>query len=218
MTPNGVKIMVEIEEFELGFVPVTHTASEAAKAALTVLFPQDAQADESSLINQMPTRRFNPQQFDSRDDLYRITLIRDPIARLLSVYSDLLIDRDVLAYQGAVKNAQIDLPTQPDPDFFFQNLDRYCAASRQIKRAVMKQQNFTGLDMSAYDRVYDVAEIDTFWHELSLMTGRRVYAPTPRLDAERIVMRDLSPKSRDIVRREAQGDYQLFNGYFAEAA
>lgn len=209
--------MVEFEEFELGYVPVPKAESTAVKAALTVLGDVAPDPDDSAWVhNHMPTRRFSPDNFRRYDDLWRFTVIRDPIDRLLAVYSDLILGRDVLAYGANVRRGRIDIPTRPDPDFFFQNLDRYRAAAFAIKHHAMKQVVFTGPDLGVYDRVYDAAQLDELCAELTSMTGRPVTATPPTPHAP-ILLSDLKPETRAVIRAETAADYEAFSGFLAAA-
>ncbi|MAM63917.1 sulfotransferase family 2 domain-containing protein [Maritimibacter sp. UBA3975] len=209
--------MVEFEEFELAYVPVPKAGSTALKTALAALREDTPDADDAAWVhNRMPTRRFNPDAFSRTADFWRFTVIRDPIERLLAVYTDLIVERDVLAYAGDVQRGRINLPTRPDPDFFFQNLDRYRAAVFAIKHHAMKQMVFTGPSLDVYDRVYDAGRLEELCAEVSGMTGRTVIVrETSR--GEPLNLGDLKPETRAIIRNEAAPDYAAFSGFLAAA-
>ena len=115
-----------------------------------------------------------------------------------------------------MRRGRVHLPTRPDPDFFFQNLDRYRAASFAIKHHAMKQMVFTGPDLGAYDHIYDAARLDEVFADLSSMTGRQV-AASVAAPQETIKMRDLEPETRAIIRAEAAADYDAFSGFLVAA-
>jgi hypothetical protein len=209
--------MVEFEDFELAYAPVPKAGSTAVKTALAALGDdRPDEGDTAWVHNRMPTRRYSPDGFARYAEFWRFTVIRDPIERLLDVYSDLILGRDVLAYAADVRRGRVHLPTRPDPDFFFQNLDRYRAASFAIKHHAMKQMVFTGPDLGAYDHIYDAARLEEVFADLSCMTGRRVSVqlaePEPKLK-----MRDLKPETRALIRAEAAADYEAFSGFLAAA-
>ena len=212
--------MVDFEEFELAYAPVPKAGSTVVKTALATLGETLPEADDPAWVdNHMPTRRFNSETFARSADFWRFTVIRDPIERLLAVYTDLILGRDVLAYAADVRRGRIDMPTRPDPDFFFQNLDRYRAASFAIKHHAMKQMVFTGPDLGAYDHIYDAGRLGEVVSDLSCMTGRRITLPAPAqaVSHEPLKMRDLKPETRAIIRAEAAADYEAFSGFLVAA-
>lgn len=209
--------MVEFEDFELAYMPVPKAGSTAVKTALTALGGERPDEGDTAWVhNHMPTRRFSPEGFARSAPFWRFTVIRDPIERLLAVYSDLILGRDVMAYSADVRRGRVHLPTRPDPDFFFQNLDRYRAASFAIKHHAMKQMVFTGPDLGAYDHIYDAARLDEVFADLSSMTGRPV-AASVAAPQETLKMRDLKPETRAIIRAEAAADYDAFSGFLVAA-
>ncbi|MEC7763477.1 MAG: sulfotransferase family 2 domain-containing protein [Pseudomonadota bacterium] len=209
--------MVEFENFELAYVPVPKAGSTAIKTALTALGDAAPDAEDAAWVhNHMPTRRFSPEGFARYADFWRFTVIRDPIERLLAVYSDLIVGRDVMAYAADVRRGRVHLPTRPDPDFFFLNLDRYRAASFAIKHHAMKQMVFTGPDLGVYDHVYDAARLDELLADLTAMTGRALATPL-ETGVEPIKMRDLKPETRALIRAEAAADYEAYSGFLAAA-
>ncbi|MAM63918.1 sulfotransferase family 2 domain-containing protein [Maritimibacter sp. UBA3975] len=212
--------MIEIAEFEMAYSAVPKAGCTSVKTAIAELLGErPAEDDEYAVHPKLPTRRFAPRRFHRYDGWHRFTVVRDPIKRLLSVYTDLVATRNILRNSANIRRGRVDLPVKPDPDFFFQNLDAYRSAASVIKHHALRQILFTGPDLTLYDQVYDVSQLGRLGEDLSLMTGRPVSFDKPMNASKfRLKLDDLVPASRDVIHANAADDYAAFGGYLAEAA
>lgn len=207
-------MVVAVEDYEIAYVPVPKAACTSVKAMLVQMkHPGRRDVTQKEAHDVFPTRRFRAQRFDDHAGFFRFTVVRDPIRRLLSVYTDRVVKRDELKNSPRLRRVA-DLPTDPDPDFFFQNLEAYKSLSSVIKHHAMKQMVFTGENLRGYDRIYTTAQLPRLRADLAAMTGRVLDLPHANSSTRRIDYDDLAPATRAALRAHTEAEYRLFGGLF----
>ncbi|MEC7760374.1 MAG: sulfotransferase family 2 domain-containing protein [Pseudomonadota bacterium] len=217
-------MVIAIENHLIAFVPVPKAACTSVKSALTrvdaslpgaVKFKVRRDADLVHRYYQ--TSRFRGKRMAGKEDWYRFTVVRDPVRRLLSVYTDRVVARNELASSANLRRGRVDLPMDPDPDFFFRNLDSYREYVSVIRHHARRQSYFTGTDIGLYDRVYTTSEIDQLAADLSEITGEEVEISRLNVSSSGLTLEDLSPDARAVVEQAAADDYKTFSSVFKAA-
>lgn len=208
-------MVVALEEYEIGYVPVPKAACTMVKSALTALDPAAPELGQGrggrrALHARYRTRRFRPAQFRPYRDFYHFTVVRDPVERLLAVYCDLMADPDAIRLEAGAS----DLARRPDPDLFFQNLDAYRAASPMVKHRARRQAFYVGSDLAFYDRIYTSSGLGILGRDLTAMTGRPIALPEETQDKPALGFDDLAPRTHRALRRELDGEYALLGKLF----
>ena len=96
-------------------------------------------------------------------DLKIITIVRDPILRFISAYSNRVIHYKELGaempYQGNI--ASLGLKFDPDINYFVRHLETYqdCTDKWLIYHHTRPISDFIGQDCNLYDRIYRMEEI-----------------------------------------------------------
>lgn len=93
-------------------------------------------------------------------DFDKFALIRDPVKRFLSGYSNRVIHYQELSQEIAGEKLE-EFALSPDPslEVFIENFSKYCKASRSIRRHFNKQQVWLGTDISYYKNVFHLENV-----------------------------------------------------------
>jgi hypothetical protein len=103
----------------------------------------------------------------------RLAVVRDPIRRFLSCYSNRVVNLRNLSQKAAgPRLAAAGLPPDPDLPTFVANLEAYAAAVPDIHHHALPQVDFLGSDPAFYARVFGMGELDAFLAEVERVTGR----------------------------------------------
>lgn len=210
-------MVIAIENHQIAFVPVPKAACTSIKSTLAQMDPSlpgavrfKVRRDAELVHKYYQTGRFRKKKLQGKDDWYRFAVVRDPVQRLLSVYTDRVMARNELANSANIRRGRVNLPSDPDPDFFFRHLDHYREHVSVVRHHARNQSFFTGSDISLYDRIYTTSEIGQLAADLSEIIGEEV--EISRLNASKggLTLRDLAPDARDVVKRAAAPDYATF--------
>src|SRR5204863_9345498 len=95
-----------------------------------------------------------------RPNNFRFTVVRDPIERLLSAYSNRVLQHDELS-EARLRYGQADANLTPRPGIgvFIDNLEQYRAADESIRHHTEPLTYFLGDDPTYYNRIYGMSEI-----------------------------------------------------------
>ncbi len=212
-------MVVVMPEHRIAYMAVPKAGSSSVKSMLARIDHERWPALETDLraLHQVyPTKRFRPHRWRDthRPGWFGFTVLRDPLARLMSVYTDRVIQKGDLRDSHRIQSGQSDLPADPDPDHFFANLPGYMAASSSIKHHALPTVLFTGPDLSVYDAVFRTEEISELARHLSRHTGHSVAVGQRNASAWRLGLDDLSAATRDVVRDYLAPDYDLLADHY----
>jgi hypothetical protein len=142
---------------------------------------QGVAADLTSLANRLViNNRFRLVDHASIADYERIAIVRDPVQRLLSAYSNRVVHYRELGREacGPALDAE---GLQPDPDLglFISNIAAYMRCSKQIARHFSHQDTFLGKSRGYYHRIFRVERLSEFADHINTQQG--TCATLPRL-------------------------------------
>ena len=173
--------------------------------------PSDPKFDIHLMYN---TRRFKRRNWAGTQDHFRFTVLRDPLARLLSVYTNRVIQKRILYEARKLRNRRPDLPLDPDPDFFFQNLQTYIDHSSDVKHHALPCRLFTGPDLGFYSKVYRIEETDQLQADIEAMSGRTLTVRRHNSSPSKLSLDALQPATRAAIHRQLAPQYQDVAGYY----
>jgi len=212
-------MVIAIDRFQLAYMAVPKAACSTVKAMLADADPGIVKPEQHNTGNRWyhqtyPTRRFRPDRFAKYDGYFSFTVVRDPIRRLMSVFTNRVADMKELQNCRRLRNKRPDLPTDPDPDFFFENFYTYRELSSSIRHHTRESRLFTGPDFDKYDRVYRTDEIDILSADLSQRCGKTIRPVQANSSQARLKFDDLNPKAQNVVRPFLAAEYRHLSGYF----
>ncbi|WP_417586490.1 sulfotransferase family 2 domain-containing protein [Pararhodobacter oceanensis] len=144
----------------------------------------------------------------------RIAVVRDPIQRLLSCYSNRVLHHKELSQANA--RAQLrgtGLPFDPNLRDFVSNLRGYMAAVESINHHARPMVDYLGRDTGYFARLYRMSELDTFVADVSAATGTQVGLPRLQTGGPRIEVDTLSKEVVTMLREFYAEDYEVFAGF-----
>lgn len=210
---------IAVTAFKIAYMALPKAACSTVKRALAeidpdvTLPPPDARArDIWHTI--YPTRRFREDVWKNFDGFWRFCIVRDPARRLMSCYTNRVVDRKVLHHSANLRRGRVDLPMDPDPDFFFQNLAAYRQASSDVKHHSLGAGLFLGSPPQGYDNVYRTEELDRFARDLSERCGREVTLAKENHSSSSLSIFDLAPRTRETLFEFLAQEYQTLGAYY----
>ena len=214
-------MVIAVKAYKLAYLAVPKAACSSVKAALAEVDPDVSAPTVEQLPHDVmaphrlyPTRRHRPHRWRAFRDWFRFTVVRDPLNRMLSVYTDLIAGRRILHDSTNFQQGHPPLPQDPDPDTFFLNLDGYMHWASAVKHHALPMRLFTGPDLDDFDRVYRTDELGALANDLTRVTGQTVTIPRLNASQARLAFSDLAPETRAALRDRLAPEYELYRDYF----
>ena len=213
-------MVVAIESHKIAYMAVPKSACTSVKVALSQCDPsasldmETAAADHSVVHSAFPTKRFRPHRWRGYEGWWRITVVRDPIKRLMSVYTDIVAGRQEIRNSRRLRRADSVLPIDPDPDFFYQNLDGYMKAASVVKHHALPVWLFIGPRPHLYDRIYRIEELPILAEDLSNRIGRPITIPRFNKATTTLDFSDLNNTTRASLKEFLDVEYASLAGIY----
>lgn len=212
-------MVIRVDTHRLAYMAVPKAACSSVKATLGALDPKIEVADPTAFEQKQvhglyPTQRFRMHRWARVQDYFRFTVVRDPIKRLLGVYTNRVVALGELNNCRKIKRGRVDLPTDPDPDFFFQNLDAYISAASVVKHHALPTVCFTGHAMERYTKVYRTSDMKVLADDLSEHVGDEVSIPHFNSSEAKLELDDLAPATHAALAARLAEEYAHLADYF----
>lgn len=210
--------MIRLDDLELAYVPVPKAACSTVKAMLAAIDPTldddgIALRGEGRFHTLYRTMRFDPRRLQRALGLFRFTVIREPAKRLISAYLNRVVERGELIHSPRVRRSA-QLPVNPDPDFFFQNLYAYQCSSSLVKHHTLPMWMFAGKEPEAFDAVYTTSQLRHLQADLSHLVAWPLDLPRVNPTQTEIGLDDLKPETLGCLRDYLAEDYRVYRAYF----
>jgi hypothetical protein len=172
----GTSVRAFLYELENGFPLRAHTV-------------QGRSTDITTLANRLViNNRFRLVDHAAIAGYDRIALVRDPVRRVLSAFSNRVVFYQELSRENA--GPALDaagLSPDPDIDLFMANIGRYMQCSKSIARHFSHQDSFLGKSREYFRQVFRVEDMGAFEAYMNDRFGTRVSVPRlqeggPKLD------------------------------------
>lgn len=213
------KMVVKVDPGKIAYMAVPKAACSSVKAALAAIDPNQPGNDpgaygQKQVHSIYPTQRFRMHRWERVNSYFRFTVVRDPLKRLLAVYTNRVVALGELHNCRNINRGRFNLPADPDPDFFFQNLAQYIAASSSIKHHALPTVVFTGADLGRYSRVYRTDEIALLEQDLSGHMDQQVRVPHFNSSEKRLTLDDLKPETHRALAARLNSEYRHLEDHF----
>ena len=185
-----------LDEFKLSYVAVPKVACTSIKTMLFEVengfaFQHFSASGRSFWIHDFyKSVPFGDLKHAAMADHRRLAVVRDPVRRLLSCYSNRVLHHRELSRDKARKPLRTaDLPFNPDLPTFVAHLEGYMAAVDSIRHHALPMVAYLGHDPAYYARVFGMSELDAFVEEVRVASGRevalgRLQTGGPKIDPE----------------------------------
>ncbi len=159
-------------------------------------------------------RAHEPPDLDGLRALWCFTIVRNPVRRLLSVYTNrVLRHRDI--EKALASGPDTGLDPAPGPDAFFQGLAEYRAAVPSIRHHTDPFATFLGPDLDRYDAVFHVEDAARLQRLLSERLGRPFTLEDKQRSRRALAFTDLSPRAQDAIVAHTQPDFDLLHAHYS---
>ena len=211
-------MVISIKDYGLAYCAVPKAGCSSVKAMLAELdsdvsLPPENRRNGDTWHSLYPTRRWRGDVFAEYARSYRFTVVRDPVKRLMSVYTNRVVDRKELHNSRKLQRRK-NMPMDPDPDTFFANLEIYAGLSSVIKHHILPTWMFTGPDLSQYDRVYRTEQIGELAKDLAERTGQEIAVKRANKSSTALSFDDLTPYTRQKLRPFLAEEYRYLSAWF----
>lgn len=212
-------MVIAVEAHRLAYAAVPKAGCTTVKMMLAQIDPDcdwapAGDGDTAAIHGVYRTSRFRPRHWRPYRKAYRFTVVRDPLSRLLAVYSNRVLEYGDLKRSMRMKRGRADLPMEPDPDFFFQHLAEYCAVSSSIQHHTRPTATYTGRRLGRYSKVYRTGELGLLARDLAEISGQAIALPHANRSGTRLSLGDLSASTRAALREKLDFEYRFLADYF----
>lgn len=150
-----------------------------------------------------------------RPDHFRFTVVRDPIDRMISAYSNRVLHHNELS-EARIRfgGGDADLMPRPDISTFIDNLERYRAADESIRHHTDPLTAFIGHDADYFDKIYAQRELAELVKWLAERTGAAQELEHAQRGSKDIKRSDLTEEQIHRLKDFYADDYRVFGKYF----
>lgn len=215
---------VELPEHKLVFFAAPKVASSSIKRMFYEHShgqPHPAKNSEGNRFrihrDYSPTRRFLSIPEGKYDDWTKITLVRDPVERLLSAYANRVVEMKVLSEKFEDDSAFEKLGVQKNPPIhtFVRNIDKYRILSRPVLHHTDPFTAFLGHDISYFDHVFTFNQLAELVDFVWAFTGKKAVLPKSTNSVKvKTKYEVLGSEGRKSLLNFCAGDYALLKDYY----
>lgn len=208
---------IAIPKHRLHYTPVPKAACSSIKSLL--YFIENGEFFRNSvrsgrvfhIHNYYHTRPFSPMPPAQQARFWKFAVVRDPVRRLLSCYSNRVRHYNELS-EKHISAESIASGATPNPSLeeFVEKLELYMRASESIRHHAMPQAHFLGDSAAYYDRIFQMNELKDLEQELGDRVGTPLTLPHEQIGGIRISISDLSASAIDKIRQFYARDYDVF--------
>ncbi|MFV1876246.1 sulfotransferase family 2 domain-containing protein [Nioella sp.] len=146
-----------------------------------------------------------------------MAVIRDPVKRFLSAYSNRVL------YHGELSETKVNIEAArvlgvqlvPPVDEFILNIEKYTILSPSIKHHISPAATFLGHDMSFFYHVIPIEETQIFKGLVNDACGTSVEMPRAQQGGKKVRFSDLSREAKTKLLEYCAGDYALLRDYYS---
>ncbi|MDJ0820894.1 MAG: sulfotransferase family 2 domain-containing protein [Paracoccaceae bacterium] len=216
-------MVVRLDRYKIAYVPLPKAGCSSVKEALARLDPQVEIPPEDQITTMTwhsihPTRRFRAHRIVPLQHYWRFCVVRDPIRRLMSIYTNRVLQHKDVWNSAGVRDGRPGLPKlsrTPDPDTFYSNLRAYMDASSAIKHHAMSALVFLGPNLQRhYSVVYRTEDMGELAQDLSLRVGHEVTLPRGNRSETKLELESLQGATIDALRPYLEREYAYLKGFY----
>jgi hypothetical protein len=144
----------------------------------------------------------------------RVTLVRDPVDRFISAYSNRVVHHKELSSEKTGPNFKNKgLEHNPGIDLFIDRFDDYYNASGSIFHHMRPMVDFLGEDASYFSKVYSIEELNKFVIDISEHMGVDLTIGRHQTGGPKLKKENLTETQLIKIKSFYKNDYRAFSNY-----
>jgi len=148
-------------------------------------------------------------------DFHRVALVRDPIKRFLSAYSNRVLHHKELSQKLAGdKLTALNLQPDPELDLFVERFEDYLQTHPSILHHTRPMVDYLGADTGYFSKLYPLQDMDQFARDISERTGKELAVGHEQTGGRKFKPSDLSEAHTRKLKDYYEADYRVFGDYF----
>lgn len=207
---------VDVKELGLTYYPITKTGSTSIKYALMTLAGKEKLIGDldNDVHRHMGTHYTDPLRLLSDGRAGRFTIVRDPLDRLLSAFSNRIGHFDVLRKSDGSALDRLGVARAPSLETFVLDIEKYCAVSSDLRLHIASPRCFVGSSLLQFDHVFRFERLDEVAAFLSARSGKTIDVPRLQAGGVKYTPADLSPEALAKALRFCRYDYAFLVDYY----
>lgn len=214
---------IHLRDHGLTFVPVPKTACTSFKHLIFRIengfdFQEYKANGEFKFVHDAayPTLTHASWLELSATNPHRITIVRDPIKRFISAYSNRVVFyRELSDEKAGSKLRKYRIPADPDLSTFADNFKKYLRVSPSIDHHFRPLVDFVGQNASYYTRVFRFDEIGECAKHICEITGAaELPLPHDQTGGPKVDVTQLTSSQLSKIHKFYRADYRYFGDYF----
>lgn len=162
-----------------------------------------------------PGKPFQKTPTRAISDFQRLVVVRDPIKRLLSCYSNRVIYHEELSKKKAGKKLIArKLTANPELDEFIDRLEDYQKAQQSILHHARPMVHFLGRNAGYFSKVYPLEEVNDFVRDVNERTGTSYELGRHQTGGPKLSVSDIPARQMEKLKQYYARDYAVFGAYF----
>ncbi|SLN46060.1 Sulfotransferase family protein [Roseovarius litorisediminis] len=146
------------------------------------------------------------------ENFRRVSVVRDPVKRFLSAYSNRVVALKELSMEIAgEKLRELDLAPDPDLDTFIDKFEGYVQAHDSIFHHTRPMADFIGDDEKYFTRIYKIEELDEFMQDMNDHMGTNLELGRMQTGGPKIGIESLKPQQLAKLKKLNEKDYEAFS-------
>lgn len=210
-----------VPKFQLGYISAPKCACSSLKYVFfelensRVFEPFTVNGVEKHIHNVYPSVPFNNEKYSAYNYFKKLCIVREPIKRFLSAYSNRVVFHRELRAEALSEEAK-DAGAKPDPslDEFISKLGIYRKFSWSIQHHTNPLTTYLGEEASFYDSVFDISELDEVRSMISDVTGINIKMPRLQSGGPKLKPDEISKTDIKNLMKFYSDDYTAFSNYF----
>ena len=204
--------------WSVGYQPIPKVACTSIKEALFRLVMKEPFSQAVGGGAMHIHSYFDQREQDVTQADWRFLVIRDPIQRFLSGYSNRVLhhrelSRDYIARLASGLGLSMDdFPFDPSLDEFVENFDFYCRVPT-IRHHFQPISEFVA-PLSAFNRVYAFEELSALAEDLSNRTRQDFSIPHSQRGGPKLRKEQIGPSAMKRLVDIYSGDYEMLRDYY----
>jgi hypothetical protein len=208
-----------VAPWSIGYRPIPKVACTSLKEAFFALATGGKATAEHLVGAKYIHDYFEARQCDVSGANFKFIVVRDPLARFLSGFTNRVMHHRELS-EGYLRALRIADQLPLDSFIFNPTLAQFVERFELYALVPTIRHHFLPMadqvaDLSAFDKVYPLEAMDTLCADISRLTGRTFVIPREQQSIAKLRAGDLSKPVRRAILQLCKRDYTLLKGYYS---